>query len=237
MPDGEIVDTLGTRQDRAARQGRHHPGAGPDGAARAGGGREAQERSTASTAKSSTCARWCRSTPRPSSARSARTHRLFTVEENPRLCGWGAEIVSIVADEAFYDLDGPPVRITTPHIPLPAADILEDIALPTVDRASSETVQRSLAASKRQRKHHGHVRQSPRQCSDRSVDRRQMAQIVRRRPLRRDRPGDREQGRFGRERHGRGRQGRARCGAGRVSRLGRQASRASAPRFCASPTN
>ena len=63
-----------------------------------------------------------------------RTHRLFTVEENPRLCGWGAEIVSIVADEAFYDLDGPPVRITTPHIPLPAADILEDIALPTVDR-------------------------------------------------------------------------------------------------------
>src|SRR5205085_6924791 len=64
----------------------------------------------------------------------ARTHRLFTVEENPRLCGWGAEIVSIVADEAFYDLDGPPVRITTPHIPLPAADILEVIALPTVDR-------------------------------------------------------------------------------------------------------
>jgi pyruvate dehydrogenase E1 component beta subunit len=63
-----------------------------------------------------------------------RTHRLFTVEENPRLCGWGAEIVSIVADEAFYDLDGPPVRITTPHIPLPAADILEDLALPTVER-------------------------------------------------------------------------------------------------------
>ena len=28
-----------------------------------------------------------------------KTSRLFTVEENPRLCGWGAEIVSIVADE------------------------------------------------------------------------------------------------------------------------------------------
>jgi pyruvate dehydrogenase E1 component beta subunit len=42
--------------------------------------------------------------------------------------------VSIVADEAFYDLDGPPVRITTPHIPLPCADILEDAALPSVDR-------------------------------------------------------------------------------------------------------
>jgi len=75
----------------------------------------------------------------------ARTHRLFTVEENPRLCGWGAEIVSIAADEAFYDLDGPPVRITTPHIPLPAADILEDAALPTAARIA-ERVRRSLAS-------------------------------------------------------------------------------------------
>ena len=73
----------------------------------------------------------------------AKTHRLFTVEENPRLCGWGAELVSIVADEAFYDLDGPPVRITTPHIPLPSADILEDLALPSVDRIA-ERVRRSL---------------------------------------------------------------------------------------------
>jgi len=64
----------------------------------------------------------------------ARTGRLFTVEENPRLCGWGAEIASIAADEAFYDLDGPIVRITTPHIPLPAADNLEDMALPTAAR-------------------------------------------------------------------------------------------------------
>src|SRR5579864_3290912 len=62
----------------------------------------------------------------------ARTGRLFTVEENPRLCGWGAEVASIVADEAFWDLDGPIVRITTPHIPLPAADHLEDLALPSV---------------------------------------------------------------------------------------------------------
>ena len=47
-----------------------------------------------------------------------KTSRLFTVEENPRLCGWGAEIVSLVADEGFYSLDAPLVRITTPHIPL-----------------------------------------------------------------------------------------------------------------------
>ena len=67
-------------------------------------------------------------------AEVAKTGRLFTVEENPRLCGWGAEIVSIVAEEAFGSLTGPPVRITTPHIPLPAADALEDHVLPSVTR-------------------------------------------------------------------------------------------------------
>lgn len=64
----------------------------------------------------------------------ARTSRLVTVEENPRLCGWGAEVTSIVAEEAFYDLDAPIVRITTPHIPLPASETLEDLALPSVER-------------------------------------------------------------------------------------------------------
>jgi pyruvate/2-oxoglutarate/acetoin dehydrogenase E1 component len=73
----------------------------------------------------------------------AKTSRLFTVEENPRLCGWGAEIVSLIADEGFYSLDAPMVRITTPHIPLPSAPALEDIALPTVDRIV-ETVNRRL---------------------------------------------------------------------------------------------
>ena len=63
-----------------------------------------------------------------------RTSRLVTVEENPRLCGWGAEIVSIVAEECFWHLDGPLTRVTTPHIPLPSADALEDETLPSVDR-------------------------------------------------------------------------------------------------------
>ncbi len=68
----------------------------------------------------------------------SKTSRLFTVEENPQLCGWGAEIASLVANEAFWDLDGPVVRITTPHIPLPAAESLEDMAIPSVDRIVSE---------------------------------------------------------------------------------------------------
>jgi pyruvate dehydrogenase E1 component beta subunit len=73
----------------------------------------------------------------------ARTGRVFTVEENPRLLGWGAEIVSIVAEECFWDLDGPIVRITTPHIPLPAADALEDMAIPSVERIF-ETIEKAM---------------------------------------------------------------------------------------------
>ncbi|MFH1330759.1 MAG: alpha-ketoacid dehydrogenase subunit beta [Actinomycetota bacterium] len=63
-----------------------------------------------------------------------RTGRLFTVEENPRLCGWGAEVASIVAEECIWDLDGPIVRVTTPHIPLPSSAGLEDLAIPSVER-------------------------------------------------------------------------------------------------------
>jgi pyruvate dehydrogenase E1 component beta subunit len=74
---------------------------------------------------------------------AARTGRVFTVEENPRLCGWGAEIASIVAEEAFGSLRGPLVRITTPHIPLPAADALEDHVLPSVARIT-ETVRKCM---------------------------------------------------------------------------------------------
>jgi pyruvate dehydrogenase E1 component beta subunit len=72
-----------------------------------------------------------------------RTGHLVTVEENPRLCGWGAEIASIVADEAFFTLDGPIVRVTTPHLPLPSADVLEDAAIPSPERIV-EGVRRSL---------------------------------------------------------------------------------------------
>ena len=73
----------------------------------------------------------------------AATGRLFTVEENPQACGWGAEVASIVADEAFWNLDGPIVRITTPHLPLPSADELEDLAIPSVERVAT-TIRESL---------------------------------------------------------------------------------------------
>jgi pyruvate/2-oxoglutarate/acetoin dehydrogenase E1 component len=70
----------------------------------------------------------------------AATGRMVTVEENPRLCGWGAELSSLVSEELFWQLDGPIVRVTTPHIPLPSADCLEDAMLPSVERIVSNVV-------------------------------------------------------------------------------------------------
>ncbi len=75
-----------------------------------------------------------------------KTSRLFTVEENPRLCGWGAEVVSIVAEEAIYSLDGPVVRITTPHVPLAANPVLEDAQMPSAERIAA-TVRTTLEAT------------------------------------------------------------------------------------------
>jgi acetoin:2,6-dichlorophenolindophenol oxidoreductase subunit beta len=73
----------------------------------------------------------------------AKTGRLFTVEENPRLLGWGAEIAAIAAEEGFWNLDGPIMRITTPHIPLPAADSLEDLVIPSAELVAT-TVAKAL---------------------------------------------------------------------------------------------
>jgi pyruvate dehydrogenase E1 component beta subunit len=70
----------------------------------------------------------------------AKTGRLVTVEENPRLCGWGAEISSIVVEELFWNLDGPIVRVTTPHVPLSAADNLEDFLLPSAEKIVAQVL-------------------------------------------------------------------------------------------------
>jgi pyruvate/2-oxoglutarate/acetoin dehydrogenase E1 component len=76
-----------------------------------------------------------------------KTQHLFTVEENPRLCGWGAEVVSLVVEEAIYALDGPVVRITTPHVPLAANPILEDAQMPSAERIAA-TIRTTLEASR-----------------------------------------------------------------------------------------
>lgn len=68
-----------------------------------------------------------------------KTGRIVIVEENPRALGWGAELTSILVEEAFDSLDAPIRRVTTEPIPLPATPSLERLARPTVER-TLETV-------------------------------------------------------------------------------------------------
>jgi pyruvate/2-oxoglutarate/acetoin dehydrogenase E1 component len=63
-----------------------------------------------------------------------RTSRLIIVEENPYQGGWGGTVASIVADEGFEALDAPIRRIASACVPLPFADALEDVVIPTVDK-------------------------------------------------------------------------------------------------------
>jgi pyruvate dehydrogenase E1 component beta subunit len=63
----------------------------------------------------------------------AKTSRLVVVEENPYQGGWGATVVSIVAEEGFELLDAPIKRVAAQCVPLPFADTLEDQVIPTVD--------------------------------------------------------------------------------------------------------
>jgi pyruvate dehydrogenase E1 component beta subunit len=65
----------------------------------------------------------------------ARTSRLVVVEENPGQLGWGASIAAIAAQEAFYDLTAPVIRISGGNVPLPVAASLEaevDVSVPRV---------------------------------------------------------------------------------------------------------
>ncbi|MFJ4936037.1 alpha-ketoacid dehydrogenase subunit beta [Streptomyces pseudovenezuelae] len=73
-----------------------------------------------------------------------RTSRLVTVEENPYQGGWGATLVSVVADEGFGLLDAPVRRVAGECVPLPFADALEEQVIPTVDKVVAAV--RSLAA-------------------------------------------------------------------------------------------
>ncbi len=61
-----------------------------------------------------------------------KTGRLIVVHEAHRSCGWGAEVASMVTEEAFNYLDFAPVRLGTKACPLPFNIGLENAATPQV---------------------------------------------------------------------------------------------------------
>ncbi len=63
-----------------------------------------------------------------------KTHRAVYVEEGWAFAGIGAQIVALIQDEAFDDLDAPIVRVSQADVPMPYAKNLEQLAKPSAER-------------------------------------------------------------------------------------------------------
>ncbi|MEX2246457.1 MAG: alpha-ketoacid dehydrogenase subunit beta [Dehalococcoidia bacterium] len=63
-----------------------------------------------------------------------KTHRAIVVEDDWKFGGFGGEIVSIIQEQAFDDLDGPVLRCSGADVPMPYAGSLEQAALPQEDQ-------------------------------------------------------------------------------------------------------
>src|SRR6266508_6140708 len=60
-----------------------------------------------------------------------KTSRCIVVDEGYYRYGITGEIASVIAEGAFYDLDGPVRRIGARHVPIPFSPTLEDATVPT----------------------------------------------------------------------------------------------------------
>ena len=63
----------------------------------------------------------------------SKTHRALIVDEGWKSGGLSAEIIARIVEQAFYELDAPPVRVCGAEVPIPYAKHLEDAAIPQVD--------------------------------------------------------------------------------------------------------
>jgi 2-oxoisovalerate dehydrogenase E1 component beta subunit len=63
-----------------------------------------------------------------------RTGRLVVVHEDTRTCGIGAEVAAVVAERSLFHLDAPILRVTAPDTPVPFAQPLEEVFIPSADR-------------------------------------------------------------------------------------------------------
>jgi acetoin:2,6-dichlorophenolindophenol oxidoreductase subunit beta len=73
-----------------------------------------------------------------------KTGRLVAVDVAHRTCSAASEIAAIVAEEAFWDLKGPVMRVTTPDNHLPFSSAMEKGLLPNKDKIV-EAIRRTLA--------------------------------------------------------------------------------------------
>ncbi|MBW1711589.1 MAG: alpha-ketoacid dehydrogenase subunit beta [Deltaproteobacteria bacterium] len=62
----------------------------------------------------------------------AKTNRVVVVHEAVKRVGFGAEVAAAIMEKAFDDLDGPVLRVGAKESPIPFAESLEEVVLPSV---------------------------------------------------------------------------------------------------------
>ena len=63
----------------------------------------------------------------------SKTHRAIIVEEAEPIVGVGAEVMAIINEECFYELDAPPMRVSAAHVPIPFNRGLEKASIPNAN--------------------------------------------------------------------------------------------------------
>jgi pyruvate dehydrogenase E1 component beta subunit len=69
-----------------------------------------------------------------------KTSRLVMVEEDHKTGGYGAQIVSWAAEELFYELDAPPLRLAGADVPLAYNRALELASIPTPQSIAEDII-------------------------------------------------------------------------------------------------
>jgi pyruvate/2-oxoglutarate/acetoin dehydrogenase E1 component len=64
-------------------------------------------------------------------ASARKTGRAIVVDEGHRRYGVTAELASVIAEGAFYELDAPVRRLAAMDVPIPFSPVLEDVTVPT----------------------------------------------------------------------------------------------------------
>jgi len=64
----------------------------------------------------------------------SKTHRAVVVEEAEAPVGVGAEVMAIINEECFFDLDAAPMRVSAVNVPIPYNHHLEKAAIPNAKR-------------------------------------------------------------------------------------------------------
>ena len=71
----------------------------------------------------------------------SKTHRALIAEEAEPMVGVGSEVMAIINEECFFELDAPPARVSAVNVPIPYNHTLERAAIPNAQDVVKRVLQ------------------------------------------------------------------------------------------------